>query len=161
MTFSSVRTALHKNGRSHFKRASVRSRAGLECASMMMTSTALEDFRAPLFSRRRSLSTIQQRQHLIPTQHSSKRPPPICRDSVELQELTQEVLESPVGSFFCRSAVKVSASQLDDRDDAYAIAHESGELIEYLLRGYNHTISPLALCGKQSNQIFLLSQMHQ
>ena len=160
MTFSSVRTVLYKNGRLHLKRASVRSRTGRECASAV-ASTALEDIRAPLFSRRRSLSTSQQGHRLIPTQHSSKRPPPICRDSVELQELTQEVLESPVGSFFCRSAVKVSASQLDDRDDAYAIAHESGELIEYLLRGYNHTISPLALCGKQSNQIFLLSQMHQ
>jgi len=43
--------------------------------------------------------------------------------------------------------VKASSSQGDDRDEAYALARESGELVEYLLRGYNRTISPLTLCG--------------
>lgn len=92
----------------------------------------------------------QQQQRLIPTRHSSKAPPPVCRDAIELQELTQELLETPVGSLFCQSSkgiVKTSASPRDDRDEAYATARESGELVEYLLRGYNATISPLTLYG--------------
>ena len=115
-----------------------------------------------MFSLRRSLSTTtstaspdspaessqkQQRQRLIPTRHSSKGPPPVCSDVVELQELTQKHLESPVGSLFCQNMVKVSSSQSDDRDEAYGLARESGELVDYLLRGYNRTISPLTLCS--------------
>lgn len=97
----------------------------------------------------------QGKQRIIPTQHSSKAPPPVCRDPVELQELTQELMETPVGSLFCQNhtVVKTSASPIDDRDDAYAVARESGELVEYLLRGYNRSISPLTLCGKAKTDV--------
>jgi hypothetical protein len=64
-----------------------------------------------------------------------------------LRELTQELLESPVGSLFCQSGVESSSSKNDDRDEAYALARESGELVEYLLRGFNCTIGPLTLCS--------------
>jgi len=94
----------------------------------------------------------QQRQRLIPTRHSSKRPPPVCRDAAELQELTQELLETPVGELFVPAMFQnPSQSRTDDRDEAYDTARESGELVEYLLRGYNSTVSPLALCSSSNN----------
>ena len=96
-----------------------------------------------------------QQQRLIPTRHSSKAPPPVCRDAIELQELTQELLGAPIGSLFCQSSkgiAKSSTSSRNDRDEAYATARESGELVEYLLRGYNATISPLTLCGTMTDK---------
>lgn len=145
MTFSSVRTALQSNGRLLFKDASIRSstKRGSFAFYILRRSPTL----------RRSLSTTtstsseQKRRRLIPIRHSSKGPPLVCRDDVELQELTQELLESPVGSLFCQSTVKTSLSRSDDRGEAYERARESGELVEYLLRGFNRTISPLTLCG--------------
>lgn len=96
---------------------------------------------------------------LIPTQHSSRAVPPICRDSNELKDLTQQLLETPIGSLFCQNITTTKFVPTrnidDDRDDAYAIARESGELVEYLLRGYNQSISPWSLwsigTGKDRN----------
>jgi len=106
-------------------------------------------------------STVPRGQkRLIPTQHSSRGPPPVCRDPVKLQELTQQILETPVGSLFCQNITTKSTTVVpmnnstrnieDDRDESYLIARESGELVEYLLRGYNRNISPLTLCGVRS-----------
>ena len=121
--------------------------------------SSIEEKAKTLSSMRRSLSTTttttttdsestpKPRRRLIPTQHSSKGPSPVCRDDTELQELTQELLESPVGSLFCQNTIKASPSKIDDRDEAYALAHESGQKVEYLLRGFNRKISPLTLNG--------------
>jgi len=105
-------------------------------------------------------STVPRRQQrLIPTQHSSRGPPPVCRDPIKLQELTQQILETPIGSLFCQNITTKSTivppnnskcNIEDDRDEAYLIARESSELVEYLLRGYNRNISPSTLCGDRN-----------
>lgn len=132
MTFSSVRTVLQKNGRvcSNIQRRS------LSAAKSATSADSSSDS-----------GQKQQHRRLIPTRHSSKGPPPVCRDATELKELTQELLETPVGTLFCQGTIKASSSIIDDRDEAYGLAHESSEKVEYLLRGYNHRISPLTLCG--------------
>eukprot|EP00533_Pseudo-nitzschia_delicatissima_P003849 CAMPEP_0116114204 /NCGR_PEP_ID=MMETSP0327-20121206/19902_1 /TAXON_ID=44447 /ORGANISM="Pseudo-nitzschia delicatissima, Strain B596" /LENGTH=470 /DNA_ID=CAMNT_0003607583 /DNA_START=122 /DNA_END=1535 /DNA_ORIENTATION=+ len=142
MTFSSVRTALQKNSRQQSKALS-----SLPRSLSTTTPTASSDSSSDGGQK-------QQRRRLIPTQHSSKGPPPVCRDATELQELTQELLESPVGSLFCQGTIKTSSSSAkasssisDDRDEAYGLAHESSEKVEYLLRGYNRNVSPLTLCS--------------
>mmetsp|Transcript_5955 Transcript_5955/g.14417 ORF Transcript_5955/g.14417 Transcript_5955/m.14417 type:complete len:464 (+) Transcript_5955:216-1607(+) len=135
MTFSSVRTALQKNSRQQSKALS-----SLRRSLSTTTPTASSDSSSDGGQK-------QQRRRLIPTQHSSKGPPPVCRDATELQELTQELLESPVGSLFCQGTIKTSSSISDDRDEAYGLAHESSEKVEYLLRGYNRNVSPLTLCS--------------
>ena len=154
MTLSSVRTAFQKNAGFYLKEASVRPRSQTRSSLSL-----IEEKAKALSSMRRSLSTTttttttdsestpKPRRRLIPTQHSSKGPPPVCRDTTELQELTQELLESPVGSLFCQKTIKASPSKIDDRDEAYALAHESGQKVEYLLRGFNRKISPLTLNG--------------
>lgn len=157
MTLSSVRTAFQKNAGFYLKEASVRPRSQTGSSFSSLSKIDIEEKTKALSSMRRSLSTTttpdsestpkQQRRRLIPTQHSSKGPPPVCRDATELQELTQELLESPVGSLFCQNTIKASSSKIDDRDEAYALAHESGQKVEYLLRGFNRKISPLSLNG--------------
>jgi hypothetical protein len=105
----------------------------------------------------------------IPTRHSLKGPPPMCIDPIELQEFTQQVLETPVGSLFCqnnrnrssnqttttRATTTTTTSKLSsinqDRDDAYAVAQESTQLVEYLLRGYNHQLPGGLYASKTSN----------
>ncbi|KAG7347725.1 hypothetical protein IV203_016430 [Nitzschia inconspicua] len=100
----------------------------------------------------------------IPTRHSIKGPPPICKDPVELQELTQQVLETPLGSLFCQhrnkktnstpgSAPKSIPSLSQDRDEAYAVAYESTQLLEYLLRGYNHQIPGSLFSGPNNDDV--------
>ena len=76
----------------------------------------------------------------------------MCRDATELEERTRELLETPVGSLFGGNGSAVSSPSRpdDDRDAAYSLAHESAELVEYLLRGYNRTVSPLALYSGSS-----------
>jgi hypothetical protein len=88
-------------------------------------------------------SPSSNKKNTIPTRHSIKGPPRICKDPVELKELTQQVLETPVGSLYCQDRNNRTASpfsKAQDRDDAYAVAQESSQLLEYLLRGYNHQI---------------------
>jgi len=104
-------------------------------------------------------TVLRLQQPLIPTQHSSRGPPPVCRDPIKLQELTQQILETPIGSLFCQNITtkstivppKNSTCNIEDaRDEAYLIARESSELVEYLLRGYNRNISPSTLCCDRS-----------
>jgi hypothetical protein len=86
---------------------------------------------------------------MIPTRHSLKGPPPVCKDPIELQELTQQLLETPVGSLFCQNLKTTSTYEIDvaqDRDEAYALAHDSTQTMEYLLRGYNHRFAG-SLCN--------------
>jgi hypothetical protein len=90
-----------------------------------------------------STSSSYETGPVVPTRHSLKGPPSICRDPVALQELTQQVLETSVGSLFCqkRTATISTPSNFSiqrDRDEAYGVAQQSSQLIEYLLRGYNH-----------------------
>jgi len=177
MAFSSVPKILRGGGGgcgnagSYFRRASVGSRMG---RTTLTKAESDETRRATSSWRRRSFSSTssgsdggdggggggggsqkqqQQRRRLIPTRHSTKRPPPVCRDAAELRERTAELLESPVGSLFCRrdgaggGVVPTSSSKTDDRDAAYELARESGELVEYLLRGHGRAISPLTLSG--------------
>jgi hypothetical protein len=158
MTFCSFRTALQSKGSSCYNASSL-SRRGPRRISARMLTREKQNTDQPLNLCGRSFSTTttatasesttspQRQQRLIPTQHSSRGPPPVCRDPTELQELTQQILETPIGSLFCQNIKTKSTTTENDRDEAYAIAHESGELVEYLLRGYNRNISPLTLCG--------------
>lgn len=107
----------------------------------------------------------QQRSILIPTQHSTKGPPPVCRDPNELKDLTQKLLETPIGSLYCqdiqtttflsnrgKGSNVVDINITEHRNDAYAAARESSEIVEYILRGYNRSISPMSLWS-DSNSI--------
>jgi hypothetical protein len=149
MSFSSVRTALQSNGRAYFNTASKGRTTNRVAGSLRRSLSSTSSETTSSTQSTQPPTQEQGKQRLIPTRHSSKAPAPVCRDPVELQDLTQELLETPVGSLFCQNhtVVKTSASPTDDRDDAYAVARESGELVEYLLRGYNRSISPLTLCG--------------
>jgi hypothetical protein len=87
----------------------------------------------------------------------------MCIDPTELQELTKQVLETPVGSLFCQNYRSLSSSQtttttnlssiIQDRDEAYAVAQNSTQLVEYLLRGYNHQL-PGSLYGSSNTSCF-------
>ena len=160
MTFCSFRTALQSKGSSCYNAFPLSRRGPRRITAHMLTREKHNtDQTLNLFGRSFSTETTttstanesttspQRPKRLIPTQHSSRGPPPVCRDPTELQELTQQILETPIGSLFCQNIKTKSTTTENDRDEAYAVAHESGELVEYLLRGYNRNISPLTLCG--------------
>eukprot|EP00536_Pseudo-nitzschia_multiseries_P004636 jgi/Psemu1/295638/fgenesh1_pm.78_\ len=162
MTLSSVRTALQHNGRScfHYTYSGLRSTIPRRVTGSLRRSLSTSSAPASQITDNTNNDNNQspppppppsneRQERLIPTRHSSRAPPPVCRDATELRELTQELLETPIGSLYCqrRKAASNSASPRDDRDEAYALARESGELVEYVLRGYNGTISPLSQYG--------------
>jgi hypothetical protein len=66
----------------------------------------------------------------FPSRHSRKRFPPLCKDLVELNDLTQSVLEATPGTLFAYQDGK------DSMEQAWDAADVSVQKVEYLLRGY-------------------------
>mmetsp|Transcript_7147 Transcript_7147/g.17945 ORF Transcript_7147/g.17945 Transcript_7147/m.17945 type:complete len:516 (-) Transcript_7147:155-1702(-) len=158
MTFSSVRTALQHNGRKCFHyqyRPTTIPRRVNGSLRRSLSTTTDESAEGSKQEAQTQKQKQKQNQRVLPTRHSSRAPPPVCKDATELRELTQELLETPIGSLYCQDnnvsmSMSASPSPREDRDAAYALARESGELVEYLLRGYNATVSPLSLHGGAS-----------
>jgi RecA/RadA recombinase len=70
----------------------------------------------------------------LPTRHSWHGGPRICRDAVELQELSRELLETPVGHLYTFEEGQ------DGGDAAQKAAFETIDMAEYLARGFNAQI---------------------
>ena len=93
-----------------------------------------------------------KQQRRIPVKHSFHQPPRKCIDYMELQDGTTRLLETPVGqlipyptvygqsqsntSSLSSSSLSSSSSIADERKQAWALANETIQYVEYLLRGH-------------------------
>ena len=75
------------------------------------------------------------RQHYaIPVRHSRKKLPLICNDAAQLNDLTQEILETPVGSLYTYESGK------DSSEDSWIKADPAIQKAEFVIRGHAHTL---------------------
>jgi len=92
----------------------------------------------------------------IPTRHSLKQYPRICRDPVELQQETQDLLETPIGHLY-------SPSQPRDREASYEDAHATIQRAEYLVLGHSRNIPGSLYAPKDAddagNSLALMQQL--
>eukprot|EP00980_Cylindrotheca_fusiformis_P003475 scaffold775_cov42-Cylindrotheca_fusiformis.AAC.1 len=89
----------------------------------------------------------------LPTRHSWKKPPPICHDWMELQEMTTAILQQPIGSLYSYDSQQQSESDSNtntnnntnnnrliwaaqERWKSYEIADPTIQQVEYLIRGH-------------------------
>lgn len=75
----------------------------------------------------------------LPTRHSVRSAPRACRDAIELDERTKQVLKTPVGQLYSYTNHNDDSSASnsdDDRMTAYAQADSTIQLVEYLMRGH-------------------------
>lgn len=73
----------------------------------------------------------------LPIKHSRNKLPRVCTDPQQLQELTEEVLNTPVGSIFTFP----EASAAEQEDPSRVAWHEADAVVqkvEFLLRGHAH-----------------------
>lgn len=73
---------------------------------------------------------------LLPTRHSRVAPPPACLSSVQLDEVTQEVLETSPGLL-----IPYKTSARDDSAHAWQEADHSVQKVEWLIRGFSAQIN--------------------
>ena len=74
----------------------------------------------------------------LPVKHSRKQLPPVCTDPIQLQEMTSELLQAPMGSLFAYDMPKqVTQKDVDQhRDEAWKMADLTVQKVEFLLRGH-------------------------
>jgi hypothetical protein len=72
---------------------------------------------------------------VVPIKHSRKLPPPTCRDITELQEHTDHLLTTPLGSLYAYQDSHDSNSN-EALFKAWEAADTSIQLAEYVLRGH-------------------------
>lgn len=73
----------------------------------------------------------------IPVRHSTRQLPPVCADSTQLWEMTEEVLEAPIGSLISYSPARGSGGLIkEDMDVAWKAADPVVQRVEFLLRGH-------------------------
>jgi len=80
---------------------------------------------------RHAMSTVAAVAFDIPTRHSLMQPSRVCSDLVELQEETERLLQSPVGSLYAHQATAEGG-----RVEAYEIAYATIQRAEYLQLGH-------------------------
>jgi hypothetical protein len=71
---------------------------------------------------------------VLPFRHSRHRLPLICTDPTQLAELTQQLLEAPLGGVFRYTDGRNS------RDEAWQAANDAVQRLEFLMRGHAHTL---------------------
>eukprot|EP00980_Cylindrotheca_fusiformis_P003467 scaffold774_cov75-Cylindrotheca_fusiformis.AAC.4 len=82
----------------------------------------------------------------LPTRHSWKKPPPICHDWMELQEMTTTILQQPIGSLYSYQPESTDTNNTNnnnrliwaaqERWKSYEIADPTIQQVEYLIRGH-------------------------
>jgi hypothetical protein len=71
----------------------------------------------------------------VPFRHSRNKLPPVCIDTVQRAELTQQVLQAPQGSLFTYQG------SISTAEAAWQTADVTCQKVEYLLRGHAHSLS--------------------
>ena len=102
-----------------------------------MTNTAfLVSSASRQMQRKFSVAASDLKTKLIPTRHSRHAPPPACLSSIQLNEVTQEVLETPPGLL-----IPYKTSARDDSFHAWQVADHSIQKVEWLIRGLSAQIN--------------------
>lgn len=102
-----------------------------------MTNTAiLLSSASRQIQRRFSVAASAVETKIIPTRHSRLAPPPACLSSVQINEVTQEVLETSPGLL-----IPYKTSARDDSFHAWQVADHSIQKVEWLIRGLSAQIN--------------------
>jgi hypothetical protein len=72
----------------------------------------------------------------LPIRHSRHAPPPACLSPVQLNEVSQEVLETPPGLL-----IPYESSTRDDSFHAWEVADRTIQKVEWLIRGYSAQVN--------------------
>ncbi|KAI2503885.1 hypothetical protein MHU86_10532 [Fragilaria crotonensis] len=102
----------------------------------MTNSAVLLSSASRQIQRKFSVAASALKTKVIPTRHSRHAPPPACLSSIQLNEVTQEVLETPPGLL-----IPYKTSARDDSFHAWQVADHSIQKVEWLIRGLSAQIN--------------------
>jgi hypothetical protein len=99
---------------------------------------------------RLTTTTIRAFSSAVPIVHSRNLPPPVCRDSVELKDLTAQLYK-----------VKFVPYSMDQEDDVWELNDATIQMAEYTIRGHAACIpSTLWYDSKQDETLSLPPESH-
>lgn len=90
--------------------------------------------RRTVLTRAMQSAAVEARPDVLPVRHSRKKLPSVCLDPQQISEMTAQILEAPDGSLFSYE------SGADNSHSAWSRADHTVQQVEFLMRGYAHSI---------------------